>query len=565
MKKQLFVILFLVLLSIPTVRDLFKPGAYTSHDLTHHIVRTIQMDKILREGQFPPRWVGDLNWGYGYPLFIFNYPLPSMMAVGIHWLGNSFIWSVKLTMAFSMVASLLAMYIFIRYLFKSELAGIVGGLFYLYAPIRFINVYVSATFGNAVAFMFVPLIFWAITKASRGNFDKKSLLGGALSLAGLILSHNIMALMFLPIVVAYTVFLIWQSPKKLRVSMIHNSLFLILLGLGLSSFFLVPAMVEKSEIRYDSALTGFYKTHFPAWWQLIRSHWGYGFSHPGTAQDDMSFQIGLAHIGVFVLSALWLIVGWKKISHFDKSLLWFCFGACLVIVFLMLEISMPVWEKIPMLPYIQMPWRLLAVIVFIVSILAGWLVKYAPLRPLCALILALAVIIANRNHWHINEIMAKTDADYMTINNSTTMASEHLPKGSNKFDNEPIAYSKITPQDGLAAVVFDNNTSIHVAAKIIALEDNQVIRFNQVYFPGWQFSIDGIPVTGSFPINKPLPEFTVSKGTHTFTASFTNTPLRTIADIISLLSAMVIIGITIQTKYDFQPKTLANNHRHLPS
>src|SRR3990167_9340360 len=146
MKRDLIIALFLILLSVPAIKDLFKPGAYTSHDLTHHIVRTIHLDKILSQGQFPPRWNDDLNYGYGYPLFLFNYPLPSLIATGIHHLGFSYIWSVKLTFVLSMMLSAIFAYILFAYLWRDRRAGWVSALFYLYAPIRFVNVYVSATF-----------------------------------------------------------------------------------------------------------------------------------------------------------------------------------------------------------------------------------------------------------------------------------------------------------------------------------------------------------------------------------------------------------------------------------
>jgi len=542
MRKQLLIICTLIVISIPSVRDLFKPGAFTSHDLTHHIVRTIHMDKILSEGQFPPRWVGDLNWGYGYPLFLFNYPLPSIIAVGFHYLGLSYIWSVKMTMALSMVASSIFAYIFLRYLFQSELAGFVGALFYLYAPIRFLNVYVSATFGNAVAFMFVPLVFWSITKSSRGEQDKKSLILGSLSLAGLILSHNIMALMFLPVVFAYSTFLFFQKPSRY---IIRNTSYIILLGLGLSSFFLLPALFEKSLIRYDSALTGFYKSHFPAWWQLIRSHWGYGFSHPGTVLDDMSFQIGLAHIMVVVISAFFIFKR-SLLAKPGDSLAKFFLFIFSVSIFLMLEVSTPIWETVPLLPYLQMPWRLLAVSVFAASILAAWLVTQFNFRLPIALFLSLAVLIANRNHMRINEILPHADADYLLINNSTTMASEHLPKGANKFDNQPIVKQKLETINN-ASITIIRNTSTEIIAQIQTPGENK-LKFNQVYFPGWTYTQNGKTITGEFVPSYPIPVFSLTPGTHSFIAKFTNTPIRNIADIISVVSVVALAYVSTKKR-----------------
>ena len=75
----IIIILLLLLVSFPAVRALLQPGCFTSHDLTHHVIRQISMDRLLSEGQFPPRWSAELNNGYGYPVFLFNYPLPTKL------------------------------------------------------------------------------------------------------------------------------------------------------------------------------------------------------------------------------------------------------------------------------------------------------------------------------------------------------------------------------------------------------------------------------------------------------------------------------------------------------
>src|SRR3989338_11574751 len=114
MKKDLLVILLLILLSTLASKSLFIPGAFTSHDLTHHVVRQISMDKILSEGQFPPRWSGDLNNGYGYPVFLFNYPLPAMLGEVFHKAGLGFVDSVKAVLFTSIILSVVGMYLFLK-------------------------------------------------------------------------------------------------------------------------------------------------------------------------------------------------------------------------------------------------------------------------------------------------------------------------------------------------------------------------------------------------------------------------------------------------------------------
>lgn len=151
MKKELIIILFLLLLSFPAVRTLLQPGGYTSHDLTHHVVRQISMDRLLSEGQFPPRWSGELNNGYGYPVFLFNYPLPAMAGEIFQKIGFGFVDSVKAVLFLSMVISAIGMYLFLKELLGLKLAAFLGAVFYLYTPLRFSGVYVSAAVGSVLA------------------------------------------------------------------------------------------------------------------------------------------------------------------------------------------------------------------------------------------------------------------------------------------------------------------------------------------------------------------------------------------------------------------------------
>lgn len=135
MKKDLLILFALLLISIPSIKSLLLPGGYTSHDLTHHIVRQINMDKLLSEGQFPPRWSGDLNGGFGYPLFLFNYPTPAVLGELFHKTGFNFVESVKAVMTTSMLISVIGMYLLLISLFpKQRLAAFLGAIFYLYAP-----------------------------------------------------------------------------------------------------------------------------------------------------------------------------------------------------------------------------------------------------------------------------------------------------------------------------------------------------------------------------------------------------------------------------------------------
>ncbi|PIZ58125.1 hypothetical protein COY20_04180, partial [Candidatus Shapirobacteria bacterium CG_4_10_14_0_2_um_filter_40_12] len=93
MKKKEFI--FLLLMVIPATIALFKPGFYGASD-EMHIAWLQQMDQAIVEGQIPPRYVSDLSFGFGYPLFNFISPLPYYVGEIFHFLGLSFVYSIKM-------------------------------------------------------------------------------------------------------------------------------------------------------------------------------------------------------------------------------------------------------------------------------------------------------------------------------------------------------------------------------------------------------------------------------------------------------------------------------------
>lgn len=516
MKKELLVILLLLLISIPAVKSLFIPGGFTSHDLTHHIVRQINMDKLLSEGQFPPRWSGDLNQGYGYPLFLFNYPLPALIGQLFHWSGFGFVDSVKAVLFGSMILSVFGMYLFLRKLLGSRPAAFVGAVFYLYAPIRFFYIYVSASVGAALALGILPFVFWGLLQ--------RSIIFGSISLAALILAHNVTALIFAPAILFFG----WKAKR------------IILLGLGLSAWFWLPAVYEKDLTKFNDIFYKFYQNHFPSLVQLIRSPWGHGLSDPQNYNPGgMSYSIGLIHIGAVLVYGLWFMVKGRKSK--DKFFGVFALAAFLVSVFLMLKASLFVWKSLPFLSLVQFPWRFLSLTVFAASILAALLIKNLPSKRLLVFSLLLLVIYANRNHWRINQVFDPGEKYYLSLTNTATSYGEHLPKWGRIMEKQAPAKLEFIEGGGKIQIIENKSTLVLANVEVTG---QAKLRFNQFYFPGWEIKVDNKIVDFGYLIDGEsygLPVFDMDKGSHKVKAEFKNTPIRNLADSISVITVIIFI------------------------
>ena len=117
----------LILLSLFPLLDLLHPGLFDAHDSPDHVARIANFYQNLAEGTIIPRWAGNLNWGYGHPILMFLYPLPSYAASLFHFLGFSLVDATKLVFAVAYIFSGITMYIWMRAA-VNEAAGFTAGI-----------------------------------------------------------------------------------------------------------------------------------------------------------------------------------------------------------------------------------------------------------------------------------------------------------------------------------------------------------------------------------------------------------------------------------------------------
>src|SRR5919201_5615183 len=62
----------------------------TSFDGLLHLYRLVELDHLIAQGIWYPRWAPDFVFGFGYPIFNFYAPLSYYLAAPLHWLGLSY-------------------------------------------------------------------------------------------------------------------------------------------------------------------------------------------------------------------------------------------------------------------------------------------------------------------------------------------------------------------------------------------------------------------------------------------------------------------------------------------
>lgn len=544
MKKKILIFLLLVLLILPAVWSFFQPGFFPSDDGEWMVVRLSDFHRSFVSGQIPVRWAARLNYSYGYPVFNFLYPLSLYLGEFFHLLGFSFVNSIKLVFIFSFFLSGVLMYFFGKELW-GKWGGLVAAIFYVYAPYRFLDVYVRGSIGEAVSFVFVPLIFWAMHRLSQKS-QRLYLVLGALGFACLIMSHNIIAMLFAPVVFFYAGWLIWQSQAKK--ALVIDFGILILLGLSLSCFFWLPALYDKQFTILDLVTVANFWEHFPTLKQLLIPSWGYGPSVTSTA-DQASYQIGLVHLLAVGLAIFALVKPWSKNTASRNQILFFVI-VFLVAILLMLPLSTIIWKTVPFLWRTQFPWRLLSLSTFSSAVLSGSVVKLLKARQktLGMILLVVLVILANLNYAKPEFFVNRPETFYTTNEATTTVKDEYMPIW---VKEKPVKRAEekveILAGQGKIENLFFNSqkTTFKLGA-----ETETEVQVNTVYFPGWFAQIDLKLTPINFQNEKGLIRLKIPPGSHQILVAFKETPFRLAADIVSLFSLLVAGGLLVKIKKD---------------
>ena len=481
--------LFIVLiLSFWAIKPFFISGFFPMHDDTQ-VARVFEMGKMLKSGVFPVRWVPDLGYGYGYPIFNFYAPIAYYIGGIFILLGFDALLATKLMMALGVVSAGIFMYFLAREFF-GELGGIVSGLFYVYAPYHAVDIYVRGDVAEFYAYAFIPLIFLGFYKVfqclrSDGYHTDNSKFKvqnaklklkiqkfgiiGSLGFAGIILSHNLTALMTVPFLIAFCLAFIIFSKKETRMlNVLHLTLY-IFLGLAISAFYWIPALAEMKNTNILSQIGGGadFRDHFVCIEQLWTSSWGFGGSTRGCV-DGMSFAIGKLHI-VFVLSTM-LILIYLKLKHKYLNDIYylsiFSITGFLISIFLMLDVSGFLWETIPAMAFFQYPWRFLLLASFFSSLLSGFVIWFLQLEKpglstyfklgLCISVVIFLLLFLNVKLFNPQTILPKTPQNYTSERSLKWVASKisdeflspnfKKPKSEFEVSKKPLPFKETIVQ-----------------------------------------------------------------------------------------------------------------------
>ena len=553
----------LVLLVVPAFAILLQPGYFPIHD-DLQVMRQHQMDVCFRDLQLPCRWVPDMGYGFGYPLFNFYPPLPYYIGQLVHILGFSFIDTAKIIGILGFVISALAMYQLARE-FWGRKGGLLAAVLYVYAPYHSVDFYVRAAINEFFALAWFPFIFWStyklICEVSKkiNSPSPESGEGGrgvrwvpivAVSVALLLLSHNPMMMIFAPGYLLWIAYWAIQTKSLKSLKMLKLLTVSAFWALGLAAFFTLPVLFESKYAHLETLVIGYfnYLAHFADITQMFFDvNWGYGPSELGTG-DGMSFAVGYLQWLIPIIIGL-SIVKIKK----HQPLILILLLLLLTSLFLMHSKSTELWKLITPLEFLQFPWRFLSLAIFYSAFISGAIVKVNNHK-----ILVIAVVVTGL-FLNVQYFMPRTWYPGVIDQDKLTGNEWRLARTASIFDYLPIWAPLPPSQPPVEDLVFiggsGKSSTLAKNSKFqsysVYSESPVTVQLQTMYFPGWKLYVDNQEVSINPKTDPDLGRIQtdIPAGTHSVTARFTNTPIRIIGNLLSLGSWL---GLLIFSLWQFK-------------
>lgn len=554
-----------------------QPGGHSAYV---DLIRSIVWHEQVEQGEFYPRWIPDFYLGHGSPIFLFYAPASYIFVEMLRGVIDSASGAIKLAEFLLIFLALLG-----AYFFGKKIGGHSGGLAAAavlgFAPYFLVDLYVRNGIAEFSCFAVLPWLLWALVGSARTGKSWALFLFSTL-FALLVCTHNITSMITAPIILAFVIVL---SSRKT----IGATIGAYIAGIGISAWFWLPAIGEKHLVRSTESLTGgffHYANHFVLPLQLFSTKWGWGSSAPGP-NDRMSLQVGLLIWAVAAAVAILGIGRFKKLKPTQQRLFGLLLGTFVVCLLFTMKISVVFWDHMPLLPFVQFPWRFLLPVTIAGACLAAYIPvfvkmdtrkeKFAFLAAVLIVLLAVGGSIRYVKARYVLHDVEKNKIVFFQDKSELFKAeaqSDILVQPEKVFSLRNIrgmGTTTTSKDDYLPALVETTRPGgLYRGFLVQPLGDTQVtitekklvgsdIRFSYsatdavtvgcepFYFPGWRATMEGrqLPIRPNLDNGWILIDLPAGEG-EVF-LQFKDTPVRRAGKIISLVSLLVMgIWLTIR-------------------
>jgi hypothetical protein len=530
----------LAVLIVLAVRPLGRGLLIDGHDARNYPPRLVEMARVLGDGALPPVWAPDLGGGHGQPLFEFAPPLAYVAALPFFALGCGLANALQFGLALLVAAGAVAAMVLGRRSGGGPATALGVAAAWLFAPYLTLDLYVRAAFAEASALAVAPLALLLLLRAVDRPGAARVVVASA-ALALVMLAHIGAALLLLPACGAVAlVSALAGIDRPARVLAAGASM---LGGLGLSAYFWLPALLERSLIKTDLIVQGLLWSDHSLWmWQLFWSPWQYGTSRAGPG-DTMSFAIGPLHLALAAAGVLLVLregartLAPRRLAETIAFALVALAGAWLATLW-----SAPLWSRLDVLQYLGFPWRALMLPALFLPLLAAPALEWLGTRSRVAAIVALVAV--NLGHTEPKGYVRLSEANHRPESLArygviTTSFEEYEP--ATVGVRPPYTDRALSAVTGAIELVETDVRAHRQELRVTALQPTQV-ETRTFFYPGWTLVIDDQETPVAVVPDRGTMTFIVPAGTHRVVLELRPTAIRRAGAWISVISLIVAVA-----------------------
>jgi hypothetical protein len=508
----------------------FWLGIPSGHDFEYHFNSWIEVLGQWRQGIIYPHWSALAHFGFGEARYIF-YP-PASWTLGAA-LGAVLPWTL-VSHAYNWIALTLAgvsMFAAVRRWLPYRDA-LFAGLFYAVNPYHLVIVYWRSANAELLASAYLPLLLVCLQRLDEDG--PRTIAPLSLLVAAGWLTNIPMAVMMMYSLGLLTLWLAWPR-RSWKVAVFAGAA--VVLGLAIAAVYLLPVWHQRSWVALSQVLTPgvrplenflFYVTH---------------------DEDHNRFN------RIVSVVALWEVVIlacslWVARRNSAKSLWWplMLWGAMCSV--LMIRWTLPLWNHLPELQYVQFPWRWLLCLNTVVAITLAFALQRWWLRVLvCAVAISSVPFVWHRIQppwWDkAPDLQEMADNQREGIGNDGT--DEYVPVAADSYDVDQNA-----PQ---AAYEGSGNANIRIerwqAERRTIVADASApgtLTLRLFNYPLWKVDVNGRNVQAQSTEHTGLMIVPIDAGENRVEIRFVEGWDRKVGALISALALFVVLVLWLRTR-----------------
>ncbi len=542
--RDLICVFFILIISLIFVADLFTNiGTPATFDQPTHLANIAQFYRAILDGDLPARW-GDGFGNYGMPIPLIAQQMTSYLGAFLNFLTHDIILSYNLVIFTGTFLSGVFFYVFLRLYFEAE-PSLLAVFLFNFAPYRILNIYIRGSLPEFFSAVFLPILLIGIFLLVQRN----KLYGGviiAASVAGIILSHPFMLLVYAAIYIPYAITLLILSQHKFKSIISLSTAFII--GIGLTGYYLFPLLLEIKYFYYGLAKSHYIPNYFLSLQNFIDPYWYYYYQNDTYVRGHV-LSAGLFETAILTFFIITLILGKVRNDRITKHFIWLIPVTGILCVILMIPISDFLYRKISVLGNIQRPWRFLSTYIFLPSMALAYLTSNMKKRFL-VVIMTFIIVLRFPQLYGKNYFIQPQQSYFYTMENlHGTILNTIWTSDTKDYPVKKIKGEIIEGKGKIVDIVIKNSRRSYT---VIAESDIRMVDYT-FYFPGWKVYTDNKPTEIQFqdPKYRGVITYNVPKGKHIILLKFEETKIRYLSNILSVFfSAIFIILGSIVCKHE---------------